>query len=156
MTEGDYSLGGRSEPESLSASRQSDWAGDYSLGRPDRSLPVDVAASSGWLVQWWLNWHPVREGRNRRPVARSGCRAYPAPRALAEICEDDGTPSGERWVTRRSLSLSPKLLTTPTQAKWAFFYLLLGSEVAACKTVTGSTSSSRMWVRKCLVSSVLG
>ena len=35
------------ELEWLSASRLSGWQRDYSLDRPDRSLPVDVAVSSG-------------------------------------------------------------------------------------------------------------
>ena len=127
VTERDYSLGGHSKPESLSTSRQSDWAEDYSLECPGRSLPVDIVASSGWLVRWWLDWHPVREGGTLRLIVHNECRAYPAPRALAEIWEDDGMSSGERWVTRRGSSLSPELLTTPTQAKWAFFIFFWGA-----------------------------
>ena len=75
------------------------------------------------LIRSWLDWHLQREGRSRRLVARSGCRACRGPRALAGIWEGDETPSGKKWVARRKSSLKqvffPLLELTESEMSWS-------------------------------------
>ena len=151
------------ELEGLAASPRSGRQRDYWLAHPERCLPVDVArsSSSGWLVRSWLDWHLECEGRTRRLIARSGCRACRVPRALAGIWEDGESPSSERWVARSSSSLSftPKRNSCPFVFHWSwtpsfiFFFFFWPNEVPRLRAdLAGSAlpglESGRRWVAR--------